>query len=232
MTKEIEKQEQELEGKSLALFEAAHGIVVTDPETYASAGEFLKGVKDEMKKRKDFFEPMKKTAKAAHSAICDRENETLNPLKEADTMVREKVGVYLDEQDRIKREAQRKLEEQARRDEEKKRKELDKRIEAAKKDSTKERLEAEKEDTFVEPVYANHAVEKTTQVGEGSVTRKKDIKVTVVDELAFFKAIGEGTIPLTCVKVEVFKLKTWVKAADKIAVPGCRITETASVAVR
>ena len=231
---ENEKEIQEIEDRSLTLLESAHGIAVKDQASYENAAVFLKGIKDAKSKFVEFFAPMKKATHTAWKEVVAKENDALDPLKEADKIVRGSMGTYLDEQDRIKKEAQKALELQAEKDAEVERKKLDKRIDNAKKDSTKERLEEQKEEVFVEPVFAQHAVEKTTKLEAGSVTRKKDIEVTIVDPFAFLKGIVSRDIPLTCIEIKPNKVKTWVKAAGKQedAIPGCRIKETSGVMVR
>lgn len=231
---ENEKEIQEIEDRSLTLLETAHGVSVKDQASYESAALFLKGVKDAKSKFVEFFAQMKKATHTAWKEVVAKENDALDPLKEADKIVRVSMGVYLDEQDRIKREEQRRLEAIAKKREEDERKKLEKRIDSAKKDSTKERLEQQKEEVFVEPVFAQHAVEKTTKLESGSVTRKKDIEVTIVDPVAFLAAVVKGDIPLTCVEIKPNKVKSWVKAAGKQEdnIDGCRIKETSGVSIR
>jgi hypothetical protein len=231
---EQEKEIQEIEDRSLTLLETAHGIAVKDQAGYENAATFLKGVKDAKSKFVEFFAPMKKSTHAAWKAVVSKENDALDPLKEADKIVRGSMGVYLDEQDRIKREAQKALELQARKDAEAERKKLLKRADNVKTESKREELLEKAEDVVEEPVFANHAVEKTTKLDSGSVTRKKDIEVTIVDPIAFLQGIISSDIPLTCVEIKPNKVKSWVKAAGKQedAIPGCRIRETSGVMVR
>ena len=230
--KNVQEQEVNLEAAALDLLGTAQEITVMDAESYESAAAFLKKIKDGIKARNDFFEPMKKISYAAWKAIVARENESIAALTDADGIVRKKVGVYLDEQEKIRKEAQRKAEAAAKVEADRKQKEFDARIAKAKKPETVERLEEEKEDVFVEPVFVKQAVEKTTKLDTGSITRKTDIKVEIVDPLAFIKGVASGVIPLTCVDIKPNKVKSWIKAADIKKVDGCRISETASVSVR
>jgi len=227
---------KELEGKSLSLLEAAQGIVVTDQKSYEGAAEFLTKIKAEIKKRVDFFAPMKKKTHEAWKAVCGQENDSIDPLRDADKIVRNSVKVYLDEQDRIRREEQRKAEEKARQEAERKRKELEARAASAKKDETKERLQAQAEEVFEEPVIVEHAVEKTTRLESGSVTRKMELKVDVLNPLEVIKAVARGDIPLTCVEIKPNKLKAWAKAIGideaKKKAAGCRVSEEANLSVR
>jgi len=232
MTKAIEKQEDELEGKALVLLEVAQNIVVTDAESYEAAAGFLKKIKDGTRVRQDFFADMKANAYKAWKAIVAKENESLAPLTDADTIVREKVGVYLDEEARLRRIAQRKEEDKARVEAERKRKELEKRAGKAKKPETKERLEEEAQDVFEEPVFVQPEVDKTTKLDSGSITRKTDIQITVTDKKAFLAAVASGEIPTTCVDIKTNKVKAWVKAAGIKKIPGAHIKEVSGVSIR
>ena len=235
MSTEIEATEKELETKSLTLLETAHSITVTNEESYKVAGDFLKGVKDSQKKVKDFFKPLKEATHQAHKAVTTRENEALCPLNEANQMVRDTVGTYLDEQEKIRQEKQRKLDEQAARDAETARKKLLKRADNVKTESKREELLDKAEDVVEEIVHADHAVEKTTSfAGGGGITRKKDIKVEVTDAKALIAAIASGAVPITVIEIKDNKLKAYAKAAGLKAkdIPGCIIKETSGVAIR
>lgn len=232
----MEKQltEQELENGALDLLETAHGMIVTDEKSYSVGCEFLSSIKKEMSIRKNFFADIKEGAHKAWKGIVAKENESLDPLKEADGIVRKSVGAYLDEQDRIKKEAQKKLEEQARKDAEKERKDLLKRAENVKTESKREELIEKAEDVIEEPVFTDHAVQKTTKLDSGSVTRKKDIVVDIVDPKLILQGIINGEIPMTCVEIKPNKIKSWIKAAgmQEDTIPGCRIRSTSGVSVR
>ena len=229
---ENEKAIQEIEDKSLTLLETAHGIIVTNQASYENAAVFLKGIKDARSKFVEFFAPMKKATHTAWKEVVAKENDAVNPLKEADKIVRDSMGVYLTEQDRIKREAQKVAEAKARKEAEAERKRLLKRAENVKTEPKRQELIEKAEDVFEEPVFAEHAVEKTTKLESGSVTRKTDIEVTVVDPVAFLAAVVRGDIPATCVEIKPNKVKAWVKAAGVTKVDGCRITEKPGIMIR
>ena len=235
MKNEIEEQEKEFETKSLTLLETAHSIKVTDEESYKVAGDFLKGVKDSQKKVKDFFSPLKDAAHKAHKAITSKESESLTPLKEADQMVRDTVGTYLDEQEKIRQEEQRKLDLAAKKQADKEKADLLKRAGNVKTESKREELLDKAEDVVEEIVHADHAVEKTTSfAGGGGITRKKDIKVEVIDAKALIAAIASGAVPTTVIEIKDNKLKAYAKAAGLKAkdIPGCIIKEVSGVAIR
>ena len=83
-------------------------IVVTDAETREIACEFLKAVKAQMKKVTDFWAEAKKKAAEAHKAVCAQEKALLDPLKDAESRVKAKIGAFdLAERKRIAEEEER-----------------------------------------------------------------------------------------------------------------------------
>lgn len=85
--------------------------------THASHIEAQQIVVDIASMRKqvaEFFAPMKKAAHNAHKAVCDRENETLKPLQEAQKALGARIVAFEQrvreeakaEEDRLRREAQ------------------------------------------------------------------------------------------------------------------------------
>ena len=69
-------------------------------------------IKDIKKKVTDYFSPMKSKAYSSWKEICAKECEAIRPLDDADKMLRAEISKYLDEQERIRMEAQRKAEEE------------------------------------------------------------------------------------------------------------------------
>lgn len=91
----------------------AAAMVVTNAEQYAVASEFLKTIKGAQKKVVDFFAPMKQKAHEAHKAITQQESATLKPLQDAETSLKRNLLTFYNEQERIRIEAQRKLQAEA-----------------------------------------------------------------------------------------------------------------------
>ena len=83
-------------------------LVVSTDDEYKEAGEFGRMLKGKMADVKSFFEPMKKAAHDAHKQICDREKTMLEPLKNAETILKQSMGAYA-----LKKEQERKAAEEA-----------------------------------------------------------------------------------------------------------------------
>ena len=78
-------------------------IVIRTAEDRAAAGERLMQIATERKKRVDYFAPLKRLAKAAHDAICQKEHEALAPLNVADAQVRSALRLYDDAEERARK---------------------------------------------------------------------------------------------------------------------------------
>jgi hypothetical protein len=94
--------EEDVLAKSVSSVEHdALAITIANDAEYESAAEFGREVKQAAAKVVEFFEPMKKAAHMAHSAICSREKEMLKPLVNAEAMLKQTMGGYIE---RIERE--------------------------------------------------------------------------------------------------------------------------------
>ena len=106
MTMELAVQkEQEFLTKASSLVEAARQITVASQEDFERAAEFGKGVSTFIKNVEAFFSPLKKAAKAAHTALCDREKEILKVPLQADEIVKGTANKWKAEQKRKDEEA-------------------------------------------------------------------------------------------------------------------------------
>ena len=129
---------EKLKKDALGFPERAKRMIVHNQETLVIANDFIRHVKVLMKAVSDSYDPIISHAKAEKKKYID-------PLKESEKTVKLYVGSYLEEQDRIRREA----EEEAKKEEEERRKEEDRILAEAKilEDSGKEEearsLEAE-----------------------------------------------------------------------------------------
>lgn len=115
----IEKKATDIQGQAAA-------IMVTSHEQEQAAVDFLKGLKAVRKEVEGTFGPIKEKAHAAWKETVAQEKKHLEPLDAAERMVKGKIVYFQDEQEKLRRLEQARLEEQAR-------KEQQKRIDAAMK---------------------------------------------------------------------------------------------------
>lgn len=86
------------------------------------AATILKEIKGWQKRVKEIFGPIKDKTHKAWKEVCDQESGYLNPLKQAESFLKQKMGAYQMGQDRIRREEEQRLQEDARKKEEARRK--------------------------------------------------------------------------------------------------------------
>ena len=141
-----------------AMLKKAEAIVILNQSQYESANDVMKVVKTKYKeldtKRKEITKPLDQ----AKNAVMDLFRQPLELLKQAEATIKKLMIDYADEQDRLRREEQRKLEAKARAEEDRKRKELEERAKkwAAKGNTLKaEELKEQSKDVHIEaPVIA------------------------------------------------------------------------------
>lgn len=194
-------------------------IKVVDDGSYELAGNFLKDVKANQKKVKDYFAPLKEQAYKTHKAITSRESETLKPLEEIERQIKSEMTKYFMEQERKRREAEELLRKQI--EEEKRRafEEAQKLEQEGKSEESEMALDAavNAEDMMQ---FAKVEVARPTVKGVGT---QKDWIVTITDD---------SKVPTylmgACIRpVDLMAIKKLVKATDgKIKIDGIRIKET------
>lgn len=108
----------ELEQQALTWPEKARAIAITNQESYNQAAGLLISIATLKKEIVDHHKPIKDTAFAAHKAAVAAEKRLLDPLVEAETFIKRGLGAFVQEQERLRLEAQRKADEEARRIEE------------------------------------------------------------------------------------------------------------------
>jgi hypothetical protein len=103
----LAEPEQEFQSEALTLVDRAQFIVVSNQQEFEQAVEFGKGVSAFIKKVEAFFKPLKATAKAAHKALCDKENEILAIPTRANEIAQRAANTWKTEQKRRDDEARR-----------------------------------------------------------------------------------------------------------------------------
>jgi len=205
--KDLQKEIQKFEGRSDAM-------VISDQPSYELAGEYVVALDGLLKKIRNYWEEPIKKAHETHKALTRKRAEMCNPVEAERKKTSRKVSEYLTEQDRIRREEQRKLDEQRRKEEKKEQAKLDAQIDRAKESGKKDKvkdLEQEKKDVFVPPAVVEPTVEKTTRTETATVTAKQDLEIEIVDINKVLSHIVSGTLPNTIVTVSIPKLKQVIK---------------------
>ncbi len=105
---------EEVESKALSIVEQANMVKVTDAESYRVAGFLWKTIGEVMKEVSETFDPIISATHKAHTQACDQKKKYYVPLEKAYKEVKRLMGVFESEQERIRQEEQRRLEEEAR----------------------------------------------------------------------------------------------------------------------
>ena len=169
----IEKRTQDLSTQ-------AEGIVILTQGHYEKANDFLRAVKGLQKEIHSTFDPIVSAAHKTHQEATSKRKEHLEPAISAERVVKSKMIVYSDEQERLRQIEQRKIDAKARAEEERKRKELEARAEkwAAKGKTAKaEELQEQAEEVEVAAPVIAVKIDKIK-----GVSFKENWSAIVVDE--------------------------------------------------
>jgi len=172
-----------IEKRTQDLTKQATSIVISTQDHYEKANEFLRAVKGLQKEIHATFDPIVAAAYKTHQEATSKRKEHLMPAVSAEIVVKNKMIVYSDEQEAIRREEQRRIDAKARAEEERKRKELAARAEkwAAKgKIAKAEELQEQAEEVeVVAPVVAP----KVEKVAGLSYQTNWKFKITDIDKI-------------------------------------------------
>ncbi len=234
MSNLAEKLPEEIEIKSMTLYEQATVLTIFDQASFASAGELGKTLKLMEKEIIDHYKPIKQAHDAAKKVILDKEKADLSPVQEAMSIVRATMNTFLQQQERIRQEEERKArlaaEEAARKEQERLFALAAKAEEKGKEEKAEELLERA-ENVYVAPVTVAPKVEIARFDG-GNVGQVKELQVSVTDLKAFLAELVKRNLAPTMVTIGAAPLKAWVKANAMQSFPGLAIVETVSARIR
>lgn len=198
---------EKIEHESTDLVTKAQEMAVKTPEHYQGAAEFLKSIKTMMiRVDKEFDENIQK-AHATWKGLLGQKAKYSAPLKDAELLIKRKMGDYNNEQERIAREKQAKIEEQAR----KEREALLKKAQEAEAKGKSEKAEELRQQAATAPVPV---VEKAVPKVAG-VKTIDDWKVEVTDP---------ALVPKEYWIIDTAKMEKVVKATKgALQIPGTRI---------
>jgi len=208
--------ELELKQELTPVVQQAASLRVNNPENYSFAAEYLKAVKAAQKKVVDFFKPMKDAANKAHKEITGKEASAMIPLKEAEDTIKRKMLDYATEQERIRQEAQRKLQAAADLKARQEREALEKKA-ASMKTEEKRQQYAEQAAAVVSPV-----VEVATITPE--------IKGQSIKKTWRCKVIDASLVPREWMLVNESALNAFARSTKgSVKVAGCEMVEESSL---
>lgn len=215
----IETKADELNKEILPELSVAAEIVVRDAESYQMAGETWKSLTALEKKIKAYWEEDVSSALKLHRSLVAKRDAMLIPVGEQKNTLRLGMKTFEDEQERIRRAEQARLEEEARKAAE----------EAALAQAVALEQNGHKsaaEAVIAVPVVAPAVyVPKTTPTGFGNATRRV-WGAEVTDLLALVKAVAAGQVPIQAIEANSVFLNQQARALKSaLSYPGVRAIE-------
>lgn len=176
---EVEQTEQEqVLSRAVSEIEFQAGAIIIDNEQdYQNAASFGRMLKQKSSDVKEFWKPMKDAAHRAHTEICNREKAMLQPLVNAEKILKETMGAYVSEQERKRSEAEEAARKAVREEADRK---LQEAIELEDKGDKVTAAAAIEEAEIMYEAAATVAVAAEKPKANGVAT-KKDWKITSVD---------------------------------------------------
>ena len=213
-------------GRELTVFETkAKAVVISDDAEYNAAAEMCKEVKKLAKKVKDYWEPLRVSAKAAYDEVLARKKEMTDPLDAAEKQIKKAMSDYTVAVEKERRAKEEELRRIAREEAERKL------AEAAAADQSGDEFTAEFALMDAE-MYADAA--KTISVAAekpnvSGVSTRKSWKI---------KSIDLSKVPINfdgvCIRpVDESAVMKLIKASNgEISIPGIEIEEEYIMSVR
>ena len=221
----VEESEGDLKREVTLAEQHAQSVTVASDDEYASAGEFTKSVKKMQKKVKEYWEPLRVSAKATYDDILARKKQMLDPLESAEKILKSKMSAYSMEKEKKRKaqeEAMRKLAEQ----------EMARKLEeAAKAEAAGDSLGAEyamAEAEVMEDVSISGGIRSQAPKANG-VSQSKTWKITSIDS---------SLVPVTFSGVEIRPvdekavMRLIKESKGTISIPGVQYEETVSISIR
>lgn len=215
----------DLHEETNALVLDARAITITTTEECQAAADFLNlTVKALERKIVEVFAPMKDAAHKAHKTICASESEQLQPVREAERIVKDAIKAFQSEQRRLAEEdARRRQEEQRKLDEERR---LQEALE----------LEADGEEEAAMQVISAPARPALVPVRSAppkvsGIATKTTYSARVVDPLAFLKHIVANPHLLALVTFNMTALNMQARSLKgALNLPGVVVEEDSQIA--
>jgi hypothetical protein len=101
---EENKELVEIKQENNKIVETANAVIISNQEQLGQATEFAKIIKGQGKKVEEYWKPLKDNASKIHKDLCAKEKENLEPLQEAESILKSKITVYVQQQEKAKKE--------------------------------------------------------------------------------------------------------------------------------
>lgn len=221
----VQPAEKELNDETALVVRQASSMVVATDAQYTAAAEMVKGVKRLAKKVKEYWEPLRVSAKTTYDNVLAQKKEMIDPLDSAEKILKKKMSDFTMEVERRRRaqeEAMRKLAAA----------EADRKLEEAAK------AEASGDTAGAEYAMAEAEVMEGVSIG-GSIAAQAP-KATGVSRSKAWKITGidSSKVPVVFGGVEIRPIderavmRIIKESKGTIQIPGIQYEESVSISVR
>ncbi len=209
----------------IALVSTAEALTITTAQEMGASGEFLKDIKGRQKALSDLRLSITRPMDAAKKRVMELFQPAVDRLATAERTVKGAVLTYSQEQERLRREAQAKLDAEAEREREHLRKQAEGHRETG-REGRAETLE-HRADTVQAPTVA------PAETPRGAVHIRTNWHAEVTDLAALAKACAEGRAPLELIQPDMAFLNAQARTfKDKLAIPGVKAVAEEGVTAR
>lgn len=207
----------ELEQRALSLPEQARALTITDDASFGVAAEQLKGIVTLRREITEHHAPLKQAAWDSHRAIVAAEKKLLDPVAEAESIIKRAIATYTEEQQRIAAEAERQARIEAERRTEEER--LAAAVEAVEQGAS----EAEAQAIYEMPVAVPYVAPTRSVPRIAGISTPVTYAAEALDIKLLCKSIAEGTTPAHFVTPNMTAINQQARAMrESFNVPGCR----------
>ena len=220
-----DENEKQLTKSITAIELQAESIVIAGDDDYQAAAEFGRELKRKRAEVTAFFKPMKDAANKAHKEVCQREKAMLEPLKNAEGILKEEMGRYAMEQERQRAEMERQLRLAAQAEADKKLAEAV----AAEEAGDKDKCEAALLDAQIIDTAGRSAVLQVQPTKASGTSVSKDWQIVAVDDVLVPVTIA-GVVIRPVDKATIMRLIRSSKGT--IQIPGVIYQETVKMSFR
>lgn len=202
---------QELEKGAVTILERINAIMVKTADDYVSAAEFKKECKARQKDVNEAFDPIVKDANTAWKKAIDQRTKYLAPYVEAENAVDAKIRVYLNEEERKRREEEARVQEAQRKEAARLQKRSEKAAEQGKTEKAEELRERAEQTQIATPI-----IPSTVPKVAGMVKRK----------IWKFKIVNASLIPREYLVPDEVAIGAVARAMkEKTNIPGVQVYE-------
>lgn len=217
-----EKKEEKLEKEVTEIELSAKSVSIKSQAEYESASDFLKSVKATVKKVKEYWEPLRASAKKTYDDVVSKKKEMIGPLESAEKILKSKMATFLTEQEKKRKAEEEALRKLAQR-------EVDNKMEEAVK------LQAEGKMAEAEYALAEAEVYDDASVTAFSPQKPKNVKGVSTRKDWRIKSIDEAKVPIDISGIVIRPvdnkaiLKLIKSSKGTVIIPGVEYEETISI---